>query len=72
MNKIFFIFDKKANKIIETKENWSYRTLGKAKCACKNLISKLNKTKKPREERIFWTDYEIIESEPVELQRHKL
>lgn len=72
MNKIFFIYDKNNRTIVKTKENWCYNSLWIAKRAAKNYLDRQNKIKKPREERFFWTDYEIIECEPVELIRHKL
>lgn len=70
--RVYFIYDKKAQKVIKTKTAWCYSSLGSAKTAAKNYLASLNKKKKPRDERFFWYDYEIIECDPVELQRHKV
>tara|TARA_R110002020_G_scaffold186652_1_gene384710 strand:+ start:2995 stop:3210 length:216 start_codon:yes stop_codon:yes gene_type:complete len=71
MNKIYFIRDKKGNKIPTHNKTWCYQTLGTAKTAAKNIVRQRNK-RKSREEKLKFADIKVIECEITKTEEHPI
>lgn len=72
MNRVFIIYDENDNVVVTRRNNpWCYKTLGVAKMAAKQHIKYRNQ-RLPKEDRIQFEDYLILEYELLEKDRHIL
>lgn len=71
INRIYFIIDKITNKVVETRKNWAYESLGAAKTAARLYIDYRNR-KSAKIEKLKYENYSILECELVAKEVHKL
>jgi hypothetical protein len=70
MNRVYIIIDQDKN-IVESKTSWCYNSLGEAKKSAKIYISRYNKNRN-KNDRLKYDNYEIVECELLEKDRHRL
>lgn len=76
MNRVFAIVDARTQEVVKTKKkdkNPVYTSLSFAKTAAKNKVQYENRKKKVYgDEKSRYEDYQVVEYELVEKERHKL